>query len=72
MDMRQFGTRFKSATFDKEFKVLFSKIYPSFEVASDEAITKDLKLLKAYNILWMEYNEAKRRHRFDRRDRRNS
>jgi hypothetical protein len=28
MDKRQFGTGFKSATFDKEFKVLFSKIYP--------------------------------------------
>ena len=31
MDMRQFGTGFKSATFDKEFKVLFSKIYPSLK-----------------------------------------
>jgi len=68
MDMKQFGYACKRATFDKEFEFLFSRIYPDFKVASDEAINNDPKLKAAYERLYLEYKEACRQYRTARRD----
>ncbi|KAE9378784.1 hypothetical protein N431DRAFT_553156 [Stipitochalara longipes BDJ] len=72
MDMRQFGPAFKNPNFDKEFKFLFSKIYPSFKIASDKTIAKDPTLSTAYRRLWLEYKEASRQYKAHRRERRDS
>jgi hypothetical protein len=72
MDMRQFGPGYKKQRFQKEFDFLFSKIYPSFEVASNQAIEQDSKLLAAYNNLWLDHADAKRQFKASRRAQRDS
>jgi hypothetical protein len=59
LDMRQFGRilgGYKSSKFDENFNKLFSKIYPSFEISSNECIAKDPSLTMAYNRLWTEHH----------------
>jgi hypothetical protein len=48
MDMKRFKKEYKvkSARFDENFANLFSNIYPSFEIASNEDINKDPELKK--------------------------
>jgi hypothetical protein len=70
MDMRQFGPGYKRQRFEKEFDFLFSKIYPSFEVASNQAIETDPKLLAAYSNLWLDHGNANRQFKANRRARR--
>jgi hypothetical protein len=72
MDMRQFGPGYKKQRFQKEFDFLFSKIYPSFEVASNQAIEKDPQLSAAYNNLWLDHADANRQFKTNRRARRGS
>lgn len=72
MDMRQFGPAYKKPRFDTEFQVLFSKIYPSFEVASNEAVMKDPILLAAYRNLEFDHRDANAQLKAARRARRDS
>jgi hypothetical protein len=70
MDMRQFGSTYKNKQFDEDFEFLFSKIYPSFEIGSNEAIQKDPKLQAAYVNLCLNHAEANRQVKARRRERR--
>jgi hypothetical protein len=70
MDMRQFGSTYKNKQFDEDFEFLFSKIYPSFEMDSNEAIQEDPKLHAAYVNLCLNHAEANRQVKARRRERR--
>jgi hypothetical protein len=72
MDMKRFQNeyRVKSTRFDEGFATLFSNIYPSFEVASNEDINKDLKLKNAYDRLSIEHHAASGRVREIRKNQR--
>lgn len=72
IDMRQLGSAYKNKQFDEDFELLFSKIYPSFEVCSNDALQKDPKLQAAYVNLCLNHAEANRQIKARRRERRDS
>jgi hypothetical protein len=72
MDMRQFGPAFKKSRFDTEFQLLFSKIYPSFEVASNVDVENDPKLSGAYRHMSLDHFDANQQFKARRRERRDS
>jgi hypothetical protein len=72
MDMRRFRSTYKNKQFDEDFDLLFSKIYPSFEVDSNEAIQKDPKLQAAYVNLCLNHAKASRQVKARWRERRDS
>jgi hypothetical protein len=70
LDMRQFRKTlggYKSKKFDESFEKLFSKIYPSFDIFSNECIAKDPDLTAAYNCLWAERSAGDQKVRERRR-----
>jgi hypothetical protein len=71
MDMKRFKKEYnvESARFDEDFATLFSNIYPSFEVASNEDINKD-PLKNADDRLSIEHRAASGRVREIRKNQR--